>query len=216
MLVMLDLDNTLSDRAAAVGTWVDEFVVDRGLPDRERAWILDRDQDGYSDRRDVFEAIIDRYALADPIDDLLTAYQRRVIELSTPTPGATSCLQDLRAAGHVLAIVSNGSSIQQHGKIDALGLRDLVDAVIISGDLDIKKPDPRIFEAASSAAGLPLGQAWMVGDSPLHDVVGADRCEAKTAWLNRGRTWTDPTTEPTVTIGSLAELLPAIESAAAG
>ena len=117
-------------------------------------------------------------------------------------PSRTSC--------RTLAIVSNGSTAQQHGKIDALGLRDLVDAVIVSEDLGIKKPDIGIFEAASRAAGEPLDRSWMVGDSPLHDIVGASQCGAKTAWLHRGRAWPDLTPRPTITISSLVELLPAL------
>lgn len=210
MLVMVDLDNTLSDRVSAVSAWVDEFIAENELPGEARQWILDRDRDGYADRREVFDAVAVRYALSESVDSLLATYQRRVVELSTPTQGAISCLRDLRAEGFMVAIVSNGSTAQQHGKIDALGLRDLVDAVIVSGDLGIEKPDAGIFEAASRATEVPLDRAWMVGDSPIHDIAGAGRCGAKTAWLRRGREWPDVAPPPTVTISSLAEVLPAV------
>jgi len=44
----------------------------------------------------------------------------------------------------------------------------------------------------------------------LHDIVGAAQCGVRTAWLQRGRTWTKTETEPTVTITSLEELVPAL------
>ena len=216
MLIMLDLDNTLCDRAKAVNSWVAEFLADRGLPADDRAWILAHDNDGYTDRRAVFEAIADRYALPETADTLLAAYRQRVIELSTPTPGATQCLQDLRSAGHATAIVSNGSSTQQHAKIDALGFRELVDAVIVSADLDIAKPDARIFQTASRATGIPLDRAWMVGDSALHDIVGGSAVGSKTAWLHRGRSWSEAIVEPTVTISSLVDLVPAVRANESG
>ena len=119
MLVMVDLDNTLLDRHAAVAAWIDEFVLERGLPSGAAEWIMTQDRDGYADRRVVFDMIRDKFKLGSSVDSLLVAYRQRVIELSALTPGATQCLARLRTAGYQIAIVSNGSSGQQHGKIDA-------------------------------------------------------------------------------------------------
>ncbi len=224
MLVMIDLDNTLSDRAAAVEAWAAEFAEAHNLADDAIDWIIDLDNDGYSQRSAVFEAIAKRFAIEVPVEQLLADYQRRVIELATPAPGALGCLAAMRARQWTIVILSNGSSGQQHGKIDALGLRSMVDGVCISGDLQIKKPAAEIFHAAASQVGMEItGRAtldiWMVGDSPLHDIVGASELGLATAWLDRGRSWPDhevaaahPGTEPTVAIGSLAELVGAIDS----
>ncbi|MCP5028502.1 MAG: HAD family hydrolase [Actinomycetia bacterium] len=74
----------------------------------------------------------------------------------------------------------------------------------------MKKPDRAIFAAAAAATGASLDGAWMVGDSPLHDIVGAARLGVRTAWLHRGRSWNVQQTEPTVTIDSLGDLPNAI------
>ena len=210
MLVMLDLDNTLLDRQAAVAAWTTEFATERALPPGAAEWMMTQDQDGYADRRTVFEMIREKFNLDSSVDSLLADYRKRVIELSALTPGAKQCLELLREAGYLTAIVTNGSSGQQHGKIDALGLRNLVEAVVVSGDLGIKKPDARVFQAAADATGSRLVGSWMVGDSPTHDIVGGSLCGAKTAWLNRGRNWIETAAEPTVTISSLTDLVPAI------
>jgi len=210
VLVMIDLDNTLGNRTEAVALWVSEFVSSWKLPDEATGWIQKLDNDGYSARVDVFAAIQERYQIAAPVEELLAAYQDRVIELARPTEGAMRCLASLRGLGHTIAIVTNGSTKQQHGKIDAMGLRSLVDAVIVSGDLGIKKPDARIFEAAAAATGQRLLGSWMVGDAATNDVIGGHAVGAKTAWLHRDRTWTDPTCEPTVILNSLSELCDAI------
>lgn len=122
-------------------------------------------------------------------------------------PGAQQCLVSLREQGHRLAIVTNGSSQQQQAKIDALGLRSLVDGVCVSGELGIKKPDARLFQAAADATSTTLDG---MGDSPHHDVGGADRLGVSTVWIRRGRPWTEAGYEPTITIDSLAELPRAI------
>lgn len=213
MLVMLDLDNTLLDRQAAVAAWIEEFTSEQALPLGAPDWILARDRDGYADRTTFFEAIRMKFGLDPPIDTLLAAYQKRVVELSGLTPGAQQCLRLLRSAGYRLAIVSNGSSAQQHAKIEALGLRSLVDAVIVSGDLGVHKPDARAFQAAAASTSSTLEGAWMVGDSPVHDIIGGHRCGARTAWLHRGRSWTETEVQPTATIASLEELVPVILAA---
>ncbi|MGH1491330.1 MAG: HAD family hydrolase [Acidimicrobiales bacterium] len=216
MLVLIDLDNTLSDRAAVVESWAKEFAQDWSLPNDAVASILETDNDGYSSRREVLASVCERFAIDAPVEQVLAAYQSRVVELSVPTPGALDCLEAMRDRGWKTVILSNGSSGQQHGKIDALGLRSLVDGVCISGDLDVKKPTAKIFHAAAALVGAELsgGQlrdSWMVGDSPLHDIIGAERLGMKTAWLDRGRSWSEPSVTPTVTIASLEQLVAAID-----
>lgn len=208
---MIDLDNTLADRDGAVAAWLDEFCADYGLDESAKRWIIEADNDGYADRPTVFAAIRERFGLGPSAESLVADYRRRVVELARPTEGAVDCLIELRAAGATIAIVSNGTSGQQHGKIETLGLKPLVDAVIISGDLEIKKPDRRIFEAAALACGLDLvtldgRPGWMVGDSPLHDIVGGRDVGLRTAWLHRGRTWDAAVAPPDLTIGTLSEL----------
>lgn len=213
VLVMIDLDNTLADRDGAVRAWINEFGAEHGLTDEDRGWIHRLDNDGYSNRREVFEAIRNRFALETSVDLLLESYQRRVVELIEPSTGAHDCLVELRAADHASAIVSNGSSGQQHAKIERLGFRSLVDAVSISGDLDITKPDPRIFQHAAAATGQRLDQARMVGDSAMHDIDGAQRIGVRTAWLRRGRSWDPTLSAPDLVLDSLSELLPGLGTA---
>lgn len=208
---MIDLDNTLADRDRAIRSWADEFCRSRELPTGAPEWILDADDDGYTDRRTVIAAIKERYGLPDPVDELLAAYRRRVVEMTSPTDGAVEALASMRRRGWTISIVTNGSSGQQNAKIDTLGLRALADAVCVSGDVGVKKPDPAIFQMAADMVGASLDGAWMVGDSPHHDILGADRIGVRTAWLHRGRTWSDDTVSPTVTIGSLGNLVEAIE-----
>ncbi len=207
---MFDLDNTLSDRRRAVTDWAAEFCFLRNLDPTAVHWILKMDNNGYSDRRQVFETIKSEFDLPGSVDELLVDYQSRVTELTEPTPGAVECLTSLQEHGYALAIVTNGASQRQHTKVDKLGLRPLVEAVVVSGDLGVEKPDAAMFNTAAEAAGVPLGpDTWMVGDSPLHDIHGANRLGLHTAWLHQGRTWLHPSTPegcqcaPTVQLDSL-------------
>ena len=52
-------------------------------------------------------------------------------------------------------------------------LRPFFDAVVVSGDVGVKKPDPAIFAPALEQTGLATDEALFVGDSPEDDVAGA-------------------------------------------
>lgn len=206
MLVMIDLDNTLVDRAGAVRAWADEFVAEHGLADDALARIVELDADGYSDRRRVFGALRTSFGLTPSVDELLAAYRSRVVELTEPADGATACLASMRARGWSVVIVTNGSSGQQHAKVDSTGLRDLVDAVVVSGDHGIEKPDRRIFELAAERVSAHVAGAWMIGDSPENDVVGPARFDMRTVWVDRGRAWAHPDVRPDLVVGTLVGL----------
>lgn len=210
---MIDLDNTLNDRAGAVAEWAAAFSADRDLGPGAAEWILANDNDGYGDRRTVFVAVRDRFGLDDGLDDLIDAYRNDVRERLREVPGARTCLADLRAAGHRVVIVTNGAGEAQQHKVDELGLRELVDGVIVSGELGVAKPDPAIFEAAAGSIGQGLDGAWMVGDSAHHDIEGARRLGLRSVWIDRGRTWDPSLPSPTAVIGSLDQLAPAIAGA---
>lgn len=224
---MVDLDNTLVDRAGAVRTWAVELAAQHRLPATAVDRLIELDGDGYADRGLVFQELRDRYGLAEPMDDLASAYRSRLVELIQPTQGAIGCLTELRRAGWALAIVSNGAGEWQRAKIEKLGLGALVDAVCISGEVGVAKPDAAIFHLAAERTGTALDRSWMVGDSPVHDIVGAARLGLGTVWLRRGRTWEEvlarspgpsgawapagaAPVRPTRTIDSLADLATAI------
>ena len=70
-LLLLDLDNTLLDRAGAFQVWATDFLTRIGAPRAELDWLLDVDADGLTNRWDVAEAIKDRYRLRTPSIDLV-------------------------------------------------------------------------------------------------------------------------------------------------
>jgi putative hydrolase of the HAD superfamily len=64
-------------------------------------------------------------------------------------------------------------------------LAEYFDAVVVSGDLGIAKPDPSIFEHALEQLGVDAADAVMVGDSMSKDVEGALAAGMRAVWVNR-------------------------------
>lgn len=211
-LAIFDLDNTLVDRDGAFRRWANEFVTRHGLdPVSERRWLIDADGEGYTPRPAFAAALRDRYGLAEPPDALLAGYRERVVALLEPDPRVAAALDRLRAAGWRVAIATNGTVPQQRAKIRRAGLADRADAIAISDEVGVKKPDPRIFEVAASRAGARLADGgWMVGDCPTRDIAGGQGVGLRTIWLHHGRTWDPSTPAPDAIVDSVPATVPVL------
>lgn len=83
-------------------------------------------------------------------------------------------LADLRARGLKIAVVSNWDA-RLRRIADGLGLVKLVDAMVISSEAGVRKPNPKIFERALELVGVAPNEAVHIGDVYDEDVVGARR-----------------------------------------
>jgi putative hydrolase of the HAD superfamily len=86
---------------------------------------------------------------------------------------------------HSLALVTNGAACLQREKLAASGLSDYFDAVVVSADLGVAKPDAAVFEYTLSQLNAGPEQAAMVGDSIPKDVDGALAAGLHAVWVNR-------------------------------
>ena len=172
----------------------------RGMP---------QDGDLRGTRIEVWTEVLDFIGvpdLADPAQlvdehDLLT---RQNLELY---PDADAAIHWAAERFQVTGIITNGPSDVQWGEVYAVGLEDRVDRVIVAGDIDAFKPDPRIFEAALQGLGIPPQAAVFVGNSADHDAAGAIQAGWAAIWLNRdGDTYPSPLPPPTATVTTLDEL----------
>jgi putative hydrolase of the HAD superfamily len=103
--------------------------------------------------------------------------------LGEPFPD-TSLLAALRER-HPLALVTNGATCLQREKLERSGLAAHFDAVVVSGDLGVGKPDPAVFRRALSLVGAEADGAVMVGDTVERDIDGALAAGLRAVWINR-------------------------------
>ena len=109
-----------------------------------------------------------------------------------------------------IGMITNGPAEIQREKLRLLKLLEIFPSAIISGEVGVWKPERAIFEMALRQTGVAANDAAYVGDSPAHDVPGAQAAGMRAIWINRaGRAWPggDP---PDIEIRTLRELLPAL------
>jgi putative hydrolase of the HAD superfamily len=93
-------------------------------------------------------------------------------------------LKELRGRGLRLGVVSNWDTrLKRIGS--GLGLDRLVDFMVISAEVGVRKPDPRIFREALRRAGVRPEEALHVGDLPDEDVEGARRAGVRAVLIDR-------------------------------
>jgi putative hydrolase of the HAD superfamily len=99
-------------------------------------------------------------------------------------PEAPGVLAQLRDMGIARVIVSNWD-VSLRGVLDDTGLAPLVDAAVISAEVGVAKPDPRIFARALEVAGVSAAEALHVGDTAEADLAGARAAGIRALHLDR-------------------------------
>ncbi len=129
----------------------------------------------------LLEQNIDDMALAGELAETFAA-QRRARHVVFPD--AEPALRGLRD-DYRLGLVTNGAPDLQREKLRGSGLGEYFDAVIVSGEVGVGKPDPRVFALALEGLDVRPDEAVMVGDNPARDIVGAQRAGVKAVWIDR-------------------------------
>lgn len=107
--------------------------------------------------------------------ELIEAFWRRWPEtLGEAIPGTHVVLDDLRAAGVRVLALSNWSAETFPIARERFGFLDGFEAIVLSGDVGVAKPDPRIFEHLIRAHGVDPAAAVYVDDLPAN-VAAAER-----------------------------------------
>jgi|ERR1051326_3196217 putative hydrolase of the HAD superfamily len=122
----------------------------------------------------VFEVMADlRIKVASP-DALFHELYWRFAEVDAWRlfPDALPALIEARGEGLKIAIISNWD-VRLRRLLEGMGVISLFDAVLISTEVGVEKPDPRIFQFACEQLGVQPGEALHVGDNLREDVEGA-------------------------------------------
>lgn len=95
-------------------------------------------------------------------------------------------LDECKAKGVPVAVLTNGSKAGQQKKADVLGLQRWIDneRIFISGAIGFQKPDVRAFKYVEEKLELRAEETWYIGDTYEADIIGAKAAGWHTVWLN--------------------------------
>ncbi len=133
-----------------------------------------------------------------------------------PHPAASNVLQEVRAMGLRLGLVSNtgmtpGVSFRRF--LAEHGLLHFFEVLSFSDELGAAKPGQEIFSVTLAGLGAAPEQAVHVGDHIFNDVAAARKWGLKTIWIEGFYDRpdpADPATEPDESVSDLSEVAAAV------
>lgn len=205
--LLFDLDNTLIDRQRAFTEMLyrtfrkyydDEEYVNALVKDA-----LFFDDGGKIERIDSFTKLIDKYNIkeftAKEFAENWSKESGSVVYLFDDVISTLTTLKDK----YRLAIVTNGDYESQKRKLDHVNLYYLMDYTLISSEIGIRKPNPRIFQYACKQMNLKEKECLYIGDSYSRDIVGAINAGLEAIYVSR----VNETHDDVKTIYQIKELL---------
>ncbi len=103
-----------------------------------------------------------------------------------PFSDVVDTLEKLKEAGCVVGVVSN-AEICLRSILDENGLTRYFNALIISEEVGVEKPDPLIFQVALDRLEFTPEECVHIGDRMEEDVAGARSVGITPVWLDRER-----------------------------
>jgi putative hydrolase of the HAD superfamily len=221
--VLFDVDDTLFDREAAQRITLEQIV--KQLPEALGKYAMSRLMEVWLES--------DRFASADfvaspPSQTLRDTRSRKFLQLlglgeelvetvtrtylkeyplvNTPVAGAIPLVKNL-SLRFKTGVVSNSLPDVQYRKLETLGLRDIFSCIVLSEEIGIRKPDPRIFRHAAGLLGVPPEKCLYIGDSFCADVIGARSAGMQACWYRQGKPAPpDQSVKADYTVDALSEI----------
>lgn len=120
-------------------------------------------------------------------------------------PGAREMLGYV-SGKHRIGLITNGFSESQRKRLRACGIAEFFDSLVISDEVGLWKPDPRIFAVALSELEAPKERVLFVGDSLSDDYRGALGAGIDFCFYNRDGVQTGGDIRPKHVIRELKQL----------
>jgi len=162
--VVFDLDDTLYNEIDFLKSAYNTIAQD--LDPREWKGLLAKMLSRYRNGVDVFAWLTEHYSVSK--DELLIIYRSHLPNIM-PFDGVMDAMLKIRDKGGSLGILTDGRSLTQRNKIDALGLTKIMDYIGISEELGTEKPSPENFRHVETH--FKLDKYYYIGDNLKKDFV---------------------------------------------
>lgn len=99
-------------------------------------------------------------------------YLKNMSKMSEIIPGSEKLLEYLKTKYH-LHIITNGFEEVSSSKVQNTVLKKYIDTLTCADEINVRKPDFRIFDYALSKSGAKLEESLLIGDDWIADIQGA-------------------------------------------
>ena len=214
--IMFDLDDTLLDRDKAVEVMF-SVIVEKCYKNIDMTKIQYNDMlfefkkydnKGYEHKNIVLTSLFDNFPPTFRIPDveIINFWNGNFPKCSSIDIERINIIKKLKE--HVkTAIITNGSVKSQRGKIEYTKLDKLFKVILISDEIGVGKPDPKIFELALNKLDVLPKNALFMGDRLDKDILGCQNAGIRGIWFNPNHLKNDTDIKPFAEIHDFAEIL---------
>ncbi|MWC26992.1 HAD family hydrolase [Paenibacillus sp. MMS18-CY102] len=165
--VVFDMDGVLADSEPLY------FEIERASFARHGITLGEAEQHAFVgvSLEEMWRTIKERYGLQPPLEELLAAHQRNVLEAVAahtslqPIPESAAFIRWLKRRGYRIAVASSSPIALIHLLLKQIGcLRDF-DIIASGEEVKHSKPAPDVFLLAAERLGVPASECLAVEDS---------------------------------------------------
>jgi putative hydrolase of the HAD superfamily len=140
----------------------------------------------------TFSRLLASFGARDEVAHVGSIFRQLSIEALTIRPYVAPLFARLRRASCAFGIVSNTESVLTQFDLDCHPLLRSVDAIILSSEVGVRKPQVEIFQIALGRLNAMAAATIFVGNDVAVDIEGARRAGLKAVYLDE----TAPGVEP--------------------
>lgn len=179
--VILDLDDTLYSEKQYVRSGYKAVAEYLGrIEAAEKMWRY------FEEGKAAIDAYLEEIGEQHKKTDCISVYREHTPEINL-YEGAEELIASLKENGIKVGIITDGRPSGQRKKIEALGLDDLVDDIIVTdelGGVQFRKPCDIAFRIMQRKWRIPFEQLVYVGDNPVKDFQAAKQLGMQSVFVN--------------------------------
>jgi putative hydrolase of the HAD superfamily len=188
--VIFDIDGTLVDRREAfrrlcnylIDKYADQYPYE-GTREALIDYLIEIDANGYGGIENIIPKVSSVWKLPHSIEDFIKERNEIFGKLTVPFPEMFEVLDALKGK-YKLGVITNGYSSVQREKIRMIGVENYFDDIVVSGEEEVEKPDPRIFLLSCEHLGVKPEEAVFIGDYYPNDIAGAISAKIMPIWIS--------------------------------
>lgn len=188
-VIAFDMDNTLIDRQGALLHCVKDMIEEdtkMKIDDQSFSQFMEQflilDNNGMGDKEILFNYYIEYFQLSITWHTIMDRWVNRLAGYMRLMEDTIEVLDRL-SKKYRLAILTNGDSVSQRGKLNTFPHLDWFEIVMVAGDYPWAKPDVRIFNQLCENLHVEPSEVVFVGDTIVSDIVGAKNAGMMTVWV---------------------------------
>ena len=132
---------------------------------------------------DIFTALLEEYGSKEEVLSFARRFRERSLCKLRLFDGAITLLEELRARGAGVYLLSNAQACFTRHELETLGLTEKFDGILLSSEVGWKKPCKKFFLAAFEKFSLSPEDSIYIGNDLRDDVGGAREVGMRSVYI---------------------------------